>query len=119
MPFIIAFNVLKKRLRAIPHMLRDKTVPKRKKALIVAGLIYLFLPFDLIPIIIFPVSWVDDLILWVWIVWYLKDELDKYWLGEKQQDFSKKYRGKTIIRDVDFEIKKEKDQKEKKHDKNI
>ena len=101
----LLFTVLGKRIKAIPYMMRDKSVPKRKKALIIIGLIYLFLPFDIIPVIIFPLGWVDDLILWVWIIWYLKDELDKYWIGEKPQDLSKKYRHKTVIHDVDFEIK--------------
>ena len=41
-------------------MMADKTVPKRKKALIVFGIIYLFLPIDLIPPILFPIGWIDD-----------------------------------------------------------
>ena len=100
----LLFTVLGRRIKAIPYMLRDKSVPKRKKAIIIGGLIYLFMPFDLIPIVLFPISWVDDLIVWVWIIWYLRDELDKYWIGEKQQDLSKKYKNKTVINDVDFEI---------------
>ena len=101
----LLFTVLGRRIRAIPYMMRDKSVPKRKKAIIIAGLIYLLLPFDIIPVVLFPIGWVDDLIIWVWIIWYLKDELDKYWIGEKRQDLSKKYKNKTVINDVDFEIK--------------
>jgi len=99
------FSVLGKRIKAIPYMLRDKSVPLRKKLIIVGGIIYLLSPLDLIPTVLFPISWVDDLIVWIWILWYLRDELDKYWMGEKPQDLSKKYRGKTVIHNVDFEIK--------------
>jgi len=110
----IFLSILGKRLRAIPYMMRDKSVPKRKKAVILIGIIYLFLPFHFIPPILFT-SRITDLVLWIWIIWYLKDELDKYWIGEKPQDLSKKFKGKTIIDDVDFEIKgdkKENDEKE-------
>lgn len=44
----LGIRVLLKRIKAIRFMMADKTVPKRKKALIVFGIIYLFLPIDLI-----------------------------------------------------------------------
>ena len=100
----IAFQVIFKRIKAIRFMLADKTVPKRKKAIIVLGLIYLFLPVDIIPPVFFPVGFLDDLILWLWILWHLRDELDKYWIGPRADDLSKKYKGKTIIDDVDYEV---------------
>ena len=50
----ISFRILIRRIKAIKSMMRDKTVPKRKKALVVAGIIYLFLPIDLIPPVLFP-----------------------------------------------------------------
>ena len=101
----LAFRLLGRRIKAIPRFLKDKSVPKRKKAIVIAGIVYLLLPFDIIPIVLFPVAWVDDLIVWIWILWYLREELDKYWEGEKGEDLSKKFRGKTIISDVDFEVK--------------
>lgn len=64
---------------------------KAKKALVIFGIIYLFLPVDLIPPVLFPIAWVDDFILWLWILWHLKDILDTYWLGEKEVDLSKIY----------------------------
>jgi uncharacterized membrane protein YkvA (DUF1232 family) len=96
-----------KRLTAIRYMMKDKSVPKRKKFLVVLGIIYLFLPFDLIPPVVFPLAWIDDLIVWLWIIWHLKDTLDAYWVGEKVVDLSKHYKGKKIISDVDFEVKKD------------
>ena len=43
------WTFIRGRLRAIVSMMKDKTVPLRKKALVVFGLIYLLLPVDLIP----------------------------------------------------------------------
>lgn len=100
----IGYNVILKRIKAIKFMMKDKAVPFRKKLLIVLGIIYLFLPIDLIPPVLFPIAWVDDLILWIWILWHLKDELDKYWIGEKAEDLSKKYKDKTVIDDADYEV---------------
>ena len=106
-------RVLIKRIKAIKFMMADKSVPKRKKALIVFGIIYLFLPIDLIPIVLFPIAWVDDLALWIFILWYLRSELDKYWLGGKSKDLSKKYRGKTFVDDVEYEVNEGKAEKHK------
>jgi uncharacterized membrane protein YkvA (DUF1232 family) len=89
-------------------MMADKTVPKTKKALIIAGIAYLFLPFDLIPAMVFPLSLIDDLVVWLLIIWYLKKELDVYWTGEKKYDLSKKYRSKDIVDDVEFEVEEDK-----------
>lgn len=95
-------------------MMADKTVPKRKKILIVLGLVYLFMPIDLVPAVIFPIAWMDDVVLWIWILWTLKDELDKYWLGEKTEDLSKKYKSKEVIdiEDAEYEVDIDDDNKE-------
>ncbi len=108
MQFIIGFRMMIKRIKAIRFMMKDKTVPRRKKALVVLGIIYLFLPVDIIPPILFPIAWIDDLILWIWILWYLRETLDKYWMGEKNVNYSKKYKNKTIIDDAEYEVKEEK-----------
>lgn len=100
----IGYNVIFKRIKAIKFMMKDKSVPFRKKLLIVLGIIYLFLPVDLIPPVLFPIAWMDDLVLWLWILWHLKDELDKYWVGEKTEDLSKKYKGKNIIDDATYDV---------------
>ncbi len=47
----------------------------------------------------------DDLALWLFILWYLRDELDKYWNGGKTYDYSKNYRDKTFVDDVEYEVK--------------
>lgn len=95
----IGIRILMRRLKVIPFFLRDKTVPLRKKLLLIFGIIYLFIPIDLVPI--FPL---DDLILWIFIIWHLKDDLDSYWKGEKTVDLSKKFRDKNIVDGVEFTV---------------
>ncbi len=103
----IAFRVMLKRIKAIRYMLADKTVPKRKKALIILGIIYLFLPVDLIPPILLPFGFFDDLIIWLWLLWHFKDTLDEYWVGEKEQDYSKDFKQSDIVEGVSFTVDEE------------
>ncbi len=112
----ISFNVLIKRLKAIRFMMHDKNVPLRKKLVVLAGIVYLFLPIDLIPIVVFPVSILDDLLVWFLILWYLKSELDKYWIGGKTEDLSRKFARRTVIDDVDYEVHDEKEADKDKED---
>lgn len=104
MQFIFV-RVLIRRIKAIKFFMKDKSVPKRKKLLIIFGIVYLFLPMDLIPPFVPVFGFLDDLILWGFLIYYLRDELDRYWIGEKEVSPSKKYRGKKIINDVNFEVK--------------
>lgn len=109
----ISLAVLGKRIKAIKYMMKDKNVSFWKKALVVLGLIYLILPVDLIPPIIPVFGFLDDLILWLFILYYLRDELDKYWTGEdavkRDRDLKKKYRGKNIVDGVEYEVREEED----------
>ena len=93
----LGVRILLRRIRVIPYFLMDKTVPLRKKLLLICGIVYLLIPIDLVPI--FPL---DDLILWIFIIWHLKDDLDVYWKGEKTVDLSKKFRDKDIVDGVEF-----------------
>ncbi|MBQ9931180.1 MAG: DUF1232 domain-containing protein [Firmicutes bacterium] len=97
------FRVLFKRIKAIVPFMKDKKVPLRKKLLIVIGVVYLLMPVDLIPIIIPVFGFLDDIILWAFIILYLKDELDRYWVGETPVDISKDFKDKTIIQNVRYE----------------
>ena len=109
-----SLRVILSRFKAIRFMMADKTVPKTKKAIIIAGIAYLFLPFDLIPAMVFPLSLIDDLVVWLVIIWYLRKELDVYWTGEKKYDLAKKFRNRDIVDDVEFEV--EEDSKDGKAD---
>ena len=106
----ISLRVILKIIKAVFYLLKDKTVPMRKKALVIFGIVYLFLPVDLIPPIIFPFGFLDDLVLWIYILWTLKDELDSYWMGEKSEDLSGKFSGKTMVEGVEYDV--EEDDKE-------
>ena len=108
----ISFRVLSRRIKAISSMMKDKTVPKRKKLLIVLGIIYLFLPIDLIPPVLFPIGFLDDLVLWIWIIWHLKDTLDQYWVGEKEVDLSRDFKNKDIVEGVEFTVDQEDEEDE-------
>ena len=109
----IFFQVLLKRIKAIRYFMKDKEVPLRKKIIIVAGILYLLSPIDLIPepILIFGV--LDDIVLWTFIIWYLKSELDKYWIETDQVKPAEKFRGKNIIDDVNFEVEDDENQRTK------
>ena len=94
----ISLRVILKRLRAIRAMMKSPEVSKWKKALVIFGIVYLFLPIDLIPPFLFPFGFVDDLILWIFIILHLKDTLDRFWLGDKISD------RKNDIDDIEFEV---------------
>ncbi len=108
---ILGFQVIFRRIKAIRFMMVDKNVPIRKKLIVVFGLVYLFSPIDLIPILIFPIALLDDIILWTCILLYLKDTLDSYWMGDKEEDFSQKFKKNKIVDDVEFTVEDE-DRKE-------
>jgi uncharacterized membrane protein YkvA (DUF1232 family) len=111
----IGFRIIMNRLRVIPYFLKDRTVPKRKKALVIFGIVYLFLPINWPPLSLF---FADDIILWIFIIWHLKDDLDIYWKGDKNEDLSKKFRDKDIVDGVEFTVvdggKKDDDKNDKK-----
>ncbi len=102
----ISFAVLWRRLRAIPWLLRDKNVSFWKKALVVFGHVYLFLPFDLIPPVIPVFGILDDIVLWAFILHFLRDELDAYESAVGGAAKPKEYRDKDII-DVEYTVKEE------------
>ncbi len=101
-----SFRVIGKRIKAIKFMMQDKSVKWYKKAIIIGGIIYLFLPVDIIPPVFGPIGFIDDFFLWLFILWYLSDELDKYWMGEKSVDLSQKY--KNTVNDVNYTVEEDK-----------
>ena len=107
----LSFRFLFKRIQAIKEMMKDKTVPKRKKALVIFGLVYLFLPMDVIPPVLFPFGFLDDLVLWLFIIWHLSDILDTYWMGEKTEDYSGKFKEKNLVENVSFDVDEDGDGK--------
>ncbi len=102
----IFFQIIFKRIKAIKHFIKDKGVPLRKKLIIIFGIVYLLSPIDLIPAPVLLFNLVDDITLWTFILWYLKDELDKYWI-ETGPVKPERLRGKDIINDVNYKVEKE------------
>ncbi len=98
---LIAFAEIIRRIKAIPLFLKDPKVSKVKKALIIFGIVYLLLPFDLIPPIIPVFGWLDDFILWLFILGHLKEELDRYDVSSPSA--MQKYRGKDVV-DVSYTV---------------
>ena len=80
----ISLTVLIRRIRAIKNLLFDPSVPKSKKILIIFGIIYLLVPFDLIPAPVLGFSVIDDMAVMLFILAYLSDELDQY--SEKKDE---------------------------------
>ena len=102
-------GILFKRVRAIGVMMRDQNVPFVKKLLVIATVLYILSPIDLVPLPIFPFSWMDDLAVFLIVIWYLKDTLDQYWLGGKPVDLSKEFSSDDIVEGVEYEVHEEDD----------
>ncbi|MDR0851230.1 MAG: DUF1232 domain-containing protein [Clostridiales Family XIII bacterium] len=103
------WSVLSKRVGAIKSLMKDNAVPRRQKFLVAFGIFYLILPLDIIPAVLFPIAWMDDLVLWIFIIYSLKESLDKYWLGEKTIDITENFEGKEFIDEAHFTIEDESD----------
>ena len=99
----LGFRTLGKRISSIRFMMADKKVAKWKKLIIGFGIVYVIFPIEILPDFLFPIGFIDDLVLWGIILYYLKETLDEYWIGGKKDDFSKKY--KNTIDDVEYEVK--------------
>lgn len=83
-----------RRLKAIISMMRDPDAGIGGKLLVAFGLLYLFLPVELVPDFLLPAGVLDDLVLWISIISILGQKLDRYVVDRKR---TRKYRGRTII----------------------
>lgn len=108
----ISFGIIFKRIKAIKALLRNREVPLKTKALVVFGIIYLFLPVDLIPPVLFPVGFIDDIVLWIFILTSLKDQLDSYWKEIPKDDLSNEFDPDNIVGGVKYEVKDEENDNE-------
>ncbi|MDO4481451.1 MAG: hypothetical protein Q4C14_01805 [Bacillota bacterium] len=109
----LIFPVFIAEIKSIWKMLKDKDAPKRYKALLIFGMIYLFSPVDLIPAPILGFNIIDDITIWGAILYLLKEPLSKY-----KEDFAKKgknrYKDKNVVEVDNFVV--EDDIKEKQDD---
>lgn len=95
------------RLKNIANLMKDKSTALWKKALVAFAIIYLFLPMDLIPPLIPVFGFLDDFLLWCFVVYLLWDELGKYSKDQPSPKSvkKKKIHGKNVIDGVEFEVK--------------
>lgn len=91
------------RIFSIGRLMADRNVSLWKKVLVIGGIIYLISPFELVADFILPFGLADDIILWICIFLILGDDLDRYKRDKRVK--SKKYKGRDIIEDVEFEVK--------------
>ncbi|MDK2918247.1 MAG: hypothetical protein PWQ37_980 [Candidatus Petromonas sp.] len=90
-----------KRIKVLPNYLLDKNVGFLKKTLIISMLLYVFLPFDILPDPVLGFGFIDDAVLAVYIISKVSDELDKYILAKEGENID---RNKTI-ENVEYEVK--------------
>ena len=110
----LIFPLLMAELKSIINMMKDKKAPKRYKAAVILGLIYLFSPVDLIPAPVLGLSIIDDVTVWGAILTYLKGPLSEY----KDVPVKKKgrdHKGKTIL-EVDDYVVMDEDEEMRKND---
>lgn len=101
------FSSILRRIRGIIPMIKDREVPWWKKAVFIGGIVYLLLPVDLIPPLIPVFGWLDDLLLWIAILYFMGPTLDKY-VPESGSKSSKKYRYKDEdVHEVNFTVEEE------------
>ena len=101
------------RVKGIIPMIMDKNVPWWKKAILIAGFIYLLLPVDLIPPLVPVFGWLDDVLVWIAILYFLGKELDRYVPGKPGSN--KKYRYKdSDVTEAEFTVDQEEETKEEK-----
>ena len=99
------------RIKGIIPMLKDKEVAWWKKAILIAGFIYLLLPVDLIPPLVPVFGWLDDVLIWVAILYFMGKELDRY--VPSRTGSNKKYRYKdSDVTEADFTVHDEDQAKE-------
>ena len=96
--------LLLRRIRGIIPMLKDKSVPFWKKAILIAAVIYLILPVDLIPPLVPVFGWFDDIIIWVAILYFMRTELDAHIPGKTPNKDSKYNYDKDDVHEASFSI---------------
>ena len=104
----LALSVLLRRLKAVPKLMKDRSVSLWKKALVVFGIVYLVLPVDLIPPIVPVFGFLDDVILWAFILVHLKDELDRYAIPQEGGSGADMYTGRDVL-EADYTVEERKD----------
>ena len=95
-----AFTTLFKRTKVIYKYLLDPKVNIFKKLMVVGAFIYIFSPLDFIPEIVLGIGLIDDVVLYVFLISLIADELDRY--IEKTDELGNDEKHSKVI-EVDFQ----------------
>ncbi len=100
--------MLFRRIRAIIPLMKDREVKWWKKAIFIIGIVYLLLPFELIPPLVPLFGWLDDVLLWIAILYFMGPELDRHMPESMARGSNKKYRYKDEdVHEVEFTVNEE------------
>lgn len=94
------------RLITMFRFLMDKRVPFKRKIPVLAWLVYLISPVDLLPDPVLGLGIIDDAVLLGFIISYIGKALDDYY-EERKTNQGKADGSGRVITDVEYEIKDE------------
>ena len=93
-----------KNIKNIIKLFRDTEVPVFKKLILIFGIAYFILPFDLIPEFpVFGFGYIDDIAVIIAILNYLSEYLNKYNVKVKP----KQKNTKQYIDNIDYNVRDE------------
>lgn len=99
------------RVWVLPQYFKDKNISIFKKVLLMAMLVYVFSPIDLLPDPILGFGFVDDIVLAIYAISKASHELDKYIINKDSVDRKSNEDVNTskIIDNVEYEVKEDYD----------
>lgn len=99
-----------KRIGAILKLIKDRKVPIHKKAMVLAGLIYVVSPLDIVPDPVLGFGFIDDAVLMMYIISKISDQLDRYIKEDREagQAYKNKFDQNKIIDNIEYEIEDKK-----------
>lgn len=80
----------------------DKKIPIREKMWIIIPLLYIISPIDLIPAPILGFSFIDDLVIFLYLMSMVNSKVDKYY-NKKEEDIDKD----KIVESVEYKVDEE------------
>ncbi len=92
----------KSKLVLMFKFLFDKKIPIREKMWIIIPLLYIISPIDLIPAPILGFSFIDDLVIFLYLMSMVNSKVDKYY-NKKEEDIDKD----KIVESVEYKVDEE------------
>lgn len=92
------------KFRLIFKFLFDKNIPFRKKLWIILPLIYILSPIDLIPFPVLGFSFIDDLVVFIYLMSVVNDKVNKYYDEDEEKE---NIDNDKIIESVDYKVEED------------